>query len=134
MRIIPSGWPALAGVTTTYLQYLASIRHALVVHARLVHPERDAVQEDHHHAHPFEPREHSLRKVRSSATTVMTLLPFQSRGRFRQRRLIADVRAREKISSSGIARHVGCSRVFNFAFVLKRVLDRLRSGLAISVA
>lgn len=46
----------------TYLQYLTSIRYTLVVHAWLIHPERDAVQKDHHHAHPFEPRESLLRK------------------------------------------------------------------------
>jgi len=70
-----------AGLTSTYLQYLASIRHALVVHARLVHPERDAVQEDHHHAYPFEPCEHSLRKVREYALPLLlvTLLRFHSR-------------------------------------------------------
>lgn len=40
----------------THLQYFTTVRHALVVDARLIHPQGDAVQQNHHHTDSLEPR------------------------------------------------------------------------------
>lgn len=39
----------------TYLKYLTPIRFTCIVHTRLVHPQRNTVEQDHHHRHPLEP-------------------------------------------------------------------------------
>jgi hypothetical protein len=50
-------------VSSTHLKYLTPIRLALVVHAGLIHPQRDAVEQYNQHGDPLEPCVLELRKT-----------------------------------------------------------------------